>query len=342
MRSKFLEACNAVNLIRNGGLDFAGSGLPPFWALEGASFAEQTPNNCTVIKNETPISVNAAVNYFKLFLSSPASSTLRYLAAYRFIQMGFCSGVTVATDGKFNYSTIDAARVPVGYDKMRICQLLRGEMAFSWSMRVVSGMVKVSLCSREIGSRGIPVVVYSAAASRDWVRPVVNVDVERGALESVDFIIEKIGGEAAEVHLGAFMGAAGSYDVLPYTGDPMADAIPKGAVVFAVGNFCPPGFERVTLTNVPSKGRAFLKATAPADLAVEGSETHKHTTMVEKMAPETDWPGLGVEDGWGVNMDESGTAKQYPADLAWDAHTHPTDSATSLPSSRDVVLCKRL
>jgi hypothetical protein len=343
MRSKFLEAYNAINLIRNGGLDFVGSGMPPFWQLDGASFGGKTANICSVVKNETPVIEDAAVNYFKLFITSALPVTLRQIVAKRFIQPAFCKTMDTSNDGRLpDNHDMDNNRMPRGYDRMEACQLFRGEMSFSFSVRVVSGAAKVSLRFRRPTADGDTRIVYPAAVSKTWSRPVVNEDIYRDIIESLDFVVEKVGGEVAEVHLGAFMAAAGSYDTLPYTGDPMADAIPRGAIVFAVGTACPPGFEKVTLSGVPSKGRAYLKTTSPADLAVEGEEAHSHANMVERMEPEVNWPGLGVEDGWGVAMDESGRGQQYPADLAWDPHTHPITPAVALPSSRDVILCKRL
>lgn len=350
MRSKFLEAYNAINLIRNGGLDFVGSGMPPFWQLDGASFGGQSPNVCSVVRGETPSSEHAAVNYFKVFVTSSAAVVLRYVVAERFIQPAFSKDVAAVSDGGAEYP-LDSSRVPPGYMQMRACQLLYGELSASWSLRVVSGLVKISVRTTVLGvaaQQGLTRVVYPAFTSKSWVRPVVRMPSDDSGLEfsqpikAFEFYIEKVGGEVAEAHLGAFMAASGAYDILPYTGDPMADAIPRGAIVFAVGDTCPPGFEKLVLAGVPSKGRAFLKSDAPADLAVVGEETHRHENMVEKMDPENDWPGLAVEEGWGVAMDESGRAEKYPADLGWDIHTHPIDAASVLPSSRDVVLCKRL
>lgn len=342
MRSKFLEAYNAINLIRNGGLDFVGADMPPFWQLDGASFGGQAANICSVVRGETPASENAAVNYFKLFLTSSTPVVLGHIVADRFIQMGFTTTIDTSGSGRIGTQDLDNNRAPRGYDEMTTCQLMAGEMSFSCSVRVLSGTAKLSLRLRGNGGSGAQHVIYPSLVAKDWTRPTVNEDVRKRDVKYIDFIVEKVGGEVAEVHLGACMAASGSYDALPYTGDPMADAIPKGAIVFAVGNVCPPGFEKLVLTGVPSKGRAFLKSTTPADLAVVGEEAHQHKQLTEKMEPEVDWPGLGVEGGWGVAMDESGRGQVYPADLAWNSHTHPVSAAVALPTSRDVILCKRL
>jgi hypothetical protein len=129
---------------------------------------------------------------------------------------------------------------------------------------------------------------------------------------------------------------SGSFSDLPYTGDPMADAIPRGTIVMAFGDACPPGFAAIDLEAPSKHGRIFPKNSSSPSMEVEGSEEHDHSQAEMTMNPERGWD---TEDFIPPPYGQSFGAA---ADSGAEAHTHPLNEADHTPPSRDVILCKRL
>jgi hypothetical protein len=350
VRTKFAEAYNAINLARNGGLDFYNASMPPFWELEGAPFGTGSDNLCTVVTGDTPDSEQGAARYFKLRLAAPGPVALVQEVARRFVQPAFTSEFGLRhTQMKDvpgfkpvpNDWHLDNARAPAGYEYLLEAQLISDcEISLCFSVRVVTGKAKISARFKMSATQTEEVVVYPALESGAWVRPVVIRDLSAKTLQSFAIIAEKLSSVGlAEVHVGCVMLINGAYAVVPYTGDPMADAIPPGTMVFAVGDSCPLGFEKVVLTNMPERSRAYLKNAASTDLVVEGDGKHSHSDALVKMEPEVNWVHQLTNLGRGAQGEST---LFYPADDGGPPHTHPLSEAESTPPTRDIIMCRRI
>lgn len=343
MRTTTLNEYNAINLVRNGGLDAVGTGIPPFWSLTGASFGEEAGTNfATVKQGETPDSSRGAANYFRTKVRSADPISIDHEFALRFIQPAFATdpGLRHGDENtSFENYFLDDDRIPCdGYRSITEIQLVRGvELTLSFSVRVVFGKAKIS-ARLNYDDRKLEYeekTLYAALGISGWSRPSVVFKANNRPVRSLSIRIERSGTDLSEVHFGDVMLAAGAYKDLPYTGDPFADSIPKGAIVFAFGTVCPPGFEKVSMATMPSLGRACLKNAASSTLEVEGEETHSHDSAKMEMYPKTNWSKIicnpGREDEW-----------VYPGDDASKAHTHKLEAAIHVPPTRDVLLCRRL
>lgn len=333
MRRSILDVFSAINLVRNGGLDFLGeaSEVPPFWELVGAEMlASEDSSAVQIVTGEAPDSVNGAANYFKISVVSDELVELKYNFTDRFIQMGF---VALIGDTPDQYQL---ERLPERYNSYET-QLLRGiEVSSSFSIRTTSRPAKISIVYRFRGATPEVILVDDSFRSLGWQRPTRVIDLNDRVLESVAIRIEKIGSQLAEIHVGSIMTSVGAYSDLPFTGDPMADAIPKDAIMFAFGDSCPQGFEKVEISNAPGGGRTFPKNASGGSLTAEGSERHDHTDAEMTMWTEVLWPTVDLIPP------PRGVSNNVPADNASTAHSHEMSSANHVPPSKDVILCRRL
>jgi len=330
---RYTDVYNTVNLVRNGGLDFLKSlnEIPPFWKMQGAEPNAIPPvNSFSIVTGHVPESENGAARYFRFVLSSSSPVILQQEFIDINPQMTFCPM------GSYPWQTygdrLSNDRYPI-YEYT----LIRGiEISIAASIRVVKGSAKISLSNRFKAANEEEIEVYAALASKDWVRPSTVVDLRGRMLKTLGIKMERIGmGDVAEIHVGAVTMITGSTSDVPYVGDPMADAIPKGAIVFMFGDACPPGFDLVELPAPAKHGRIFPREGAPS-LDVGGDETHVHDTAEMVMSPEDGWLTLDlIPTPFGQNY---GT----PADSGEDVHTHDMGSGDHVPPSKDVILCKRL
>lgn len=329
MTTRFSVGFNAVNLIRNGGLDFLKdtASMPPFWGVEGADFLAVPPaNTLSIVSGETPDSEFGAVNYFKILLASSTPAVLSQEFEERFIQMAFAEELGEGPRGLNRYRY----EVPG-------CQLIAGWVSVGLSVRVLRGSVSIAARLFTDSNRQTyeDVGLYQSLSTKEWGRPTIVKDLGMKMLRKIGLVFTSMTPGLSEIHVGAVMMASGKFSDLPYTGDPMADAIPKGAIVFAFGDACPPGFEKMSLTPVPESGRIFFKQGTPS-LAVEGDERHNHSGASMTMNPEDDWAILSL-----VPTSFGSSYGRY-ADDGSEAHQHTLGLAKHVPPTRDVILCKRL
>ena len=330
---RYTDVYNTVNIVRNGGLDFLKSSaeVPPFWKMQGAQINAAPPvNSFSVVTDHVPEAENGAARYFKFVLSSASPVVLQQEFLDIFPQMTFCRM------GDYPWR--------VDHDRLRDDQypayenvLIRGiEVTVAVSIRVVKGSAKISLSNIFKNANGEDIQVYAALASRDWVRPSTIVDLGGRMLKTLGIKMERIGtGDVAEVHIGAITMITGATSDAPYVGDPMADAIPKGAIIFMFGDTCPPGFELMNFEAPRKHGRIFPR-NGPPSLDIGGAETHVHTTAEMVMSPEEGWDTFDMVP---TPFDQN---EGTPADSSMDAHTHAMGSGDHVPPSKDVILCKRL
>lgn len=329
---RFSDSYNTVNLLRNGGLDFVKSSgvAPPFWDIEGADGLASPPNNSfEIVTGQVPDTEIGAANYFKLVLSSSSEVKIVQEFSDPYIQMAFAQ----VGGAPWEPSDLSAEDYPIHEER-----LLRGvEITFSASFKVVKGAVKVSLLPTYKGLSSSSVVIYPALASASWLRPSVPIDLEAKKVKTIDILFQRTGEtDLAEIHFGSISLVLGSIASVPFCGDPMADAIPKGAIVFVVGDACPPGFEALSFTPPRISGRVFPKSAVSSDVDAEGSETHDHQDTEMTMNPDEGWSVLELvptpyNRSFGVTADKGDKS-----------HLHKIDRALHVPPSKDVVLCKRL
>ena len=332
MTSYFSSDYNAVNLLRNGGLDFVKSGASeiPFWEIKGAKLNAVPPENSyEVVVRNTQESENGAARYFRFLLSSDDPVILTQEFSDRFIQMGFVEEVGDP------WHEFDVTRVPKRYDVFD-CLLVRSTpVTLAFSLRVPDGRVSLKLVAVPGEGSDIESEIQSRVTTKDWIRPTRNADFGYKRIRKIQIVLTRdAGAGSTEVHVGALMMAPGVSSSLPYTGDPTADAFPENMIVMAFGAACPPGFERLDFTAPPEVGRVFPKGGEYSSLDVSGEETHDHDEARVTMNPERNWPKVEM-----IPADDSGTVR---GDNGAVEHDHPKDSALHVPPTKDVILCKRI
>ena len=208
-------------------------------------------------------------------------------------------------------------------------------MTIAFSLRVPQGRASLQVSATPGSGADIESEVRNRVASDDWLRATKALDFGAKRIRKMNIILSRDpGAGSTEVHLGAFMMAPGASSSLPYTGDPMADAFSEDMVVFAFGDVCPPGFEKMVFSSPPEVGRVFPKGGNYTDDTVTGVETHSHEDAQVTMNPERSWPTTEL-----IPSDASGTGQ---GDDGTNAHTHPKESALHVPPTKDVILCKRV
>lgn len=330
---RFSDLYNTVNLIRNGGLDFVKSSgvVPPFWKIEGAEGLASPPvNSFEIVENQVPNVGIGAANYFKVILSSRSEVKIIQEFSDPFIQMGFAE----IGGAPWESSDLSSEDLYPIHESM----LLRGvEITLSASLRVIKGSVKVSVLPTYKGLTSNPQVIYPALASSSWLRKALPLDLGAKKVKTIEILLQRTGdADVAEVHIGAVSLVLGSATSVPFCGDPMADAIPKGAIVFVVGDVCPPGFEVMSFTPPKTSGRIFPKSAESPSVDVEGDETHDHQESEMTMNPDDDWTFIDTIPT------SHGSSFGVRADRGDRSHTHEIDKALHVPPSKDIVLCRRL
>jgi len=345
MTTRFASSYNAINLLRNGGLDFVKDAVttPAFWAVEGAKPAAAPPYNAfTIVTGEDPKVEVGAARYFKVTLCDTTPVFLAQELLDRFVQMAFDKSFGEWHPG---HTYGGAGRISPLYKALG-CQIVSNiPLTFSFSMRVLRGVAGAKVRMEKGGLNGgvaetTDAVATVANASNEWQRFSVVIDPKERLIKRVGIVLEKSGAISglAEVHVGAIQMSIGSIGDLPYTGDPMADAIPKGTIVFAFGDSCPAGFEKLAFAAPPVTGRVFFKDAKPVSLAVAGEEKHDHGESEMVMNPEENWEKIFLVPTYISEPQNLGVV----GDSAVKSHQHPLSTTLHIPSTRDVILCRRL
>lgn len=351
MTTRFASSYNAINLLRNGGLDFVkdAASTPAFWAVEGAKPAALPPDNSfTIVTGEDPKVEVGAARYFKVTLCDTTPVFLAQELLDRFIQMAFdeeFAGWDPSSGKPGGHSNSPPDRLDPNYSTLG-CQVVSNiPLTVAFSMRVMRGVagakVRMEKGSLHVGvAETTDVVATVANASNEWQRFSVVIDPKERLIKRIGIVLEKSSAISglAEVHIGAIQMSIGSIGDLPYTGDPMADAIPKGTIVFAFGDVCPAGFEKMVFSAPPVTGRVFFKDSKPVSLSVEGEEKHDHTDAEMAMNPEENWDRIFLVPTYLSEPQNLGVV----GDSAVKSHQHSLSKTLHIPSTRDVVLCRRL
>ena len=336
MRSRFLDVYNTANLLKNGGLDFDAlpGEPPPFWEIIDAGPGAVPPDNSyAIVKEQVPESELGAPNYLEFALVSDRVTEIRYDFRKKFQEQS--AGKVTPPWIKDNPNN----PIPEGY----LClesHLIHGiDVTLGFSIRVPQGEVKVDTVFNYDPNPPTEdeVVFYEALASKEWVRPSAVFNVAGRRLSYLSIRLLRVSTGSVQVQIGSFSLARGALVSLPYTGDMAAEARPKGAIIFAFGKYCPPGYEKMEFTPPPRMGRIFpINSTPDESLSVEGNEVHNHSEAEMTMNPELDWPKLDLIPT------PHGAAYGVRADDSEEPHLHEVTQAVHVPPSKDVILCRRL
>ena len=331
----FGDVLSVPNLFRNGGLDFQDDSgeLPPFYSITGAlKNAPVIDNGWSLVFDETPKVPGGPANYMRLTL--PKAEPVTVVQDFSNANATFDHAVPV-TSGTSELQ-------PYNYRAIESNILYNGSFSLSFAIRVPQGEVSLGISYQlasvdEVSSRYIELdPVFSGT---EWQRYTGLVNVSSEKIIVIGVQIQRRGSaQSVEVHLGNIMLAAGSYDDLPYTGDPAAAVFPRGAIIMAMGLVCPPGFVPV------GHDGSYPREGTPGETG--GARKHEHD-LGQVMHPESAWPKrslLDSDDARGgviANLQEWDASKGDPA----IAHVHPIvdDSGedNTEPNSRDYIFCRR-
>lgn len=342
MRSRALSSYNVINLIKNGGLAMSAliGEAPPFWAVTGAKYgASPTSNRFNTVTGHTPESANGASRYIEFGLSSDDEVFLTYEFYEKFQTESAGRSVPPAVvdcPSPVHYLEDEWKR----YYEVGETQIVRGNpITFSFSAKVTAGSVEVvtrfSIDPDEVGY--VDYTQYASLASEDWVRPAQTHNLGNYRLNKVQIKMKRTRPGTSRIQLGNFMLGAGGHSVLPFTGDMLADTFAKGTIIFAVGEYCPAGFEKMSFTSPEKMGRIFVKSAAGSELEEGGEETHTHEDAMT-MNPVLDWDTFDLQPP----APASSVTDPVPSADGRVPHTHPLGTAYHIPPSKDVILCRRL
>ena len=334
--SRYLgDAFSIPNLFRNGGLDFQDdvNPFPAFYTVAGATKdAPILENSWSHVFGETPASPGAPFNYFRLSLPQPDPISLT---------QDFNSA-NATFDSELPVTSGTSELEPYNYRSLEPNLLYQGDFSLSFAIRVPQGEVSLGIAYQTADAEGLADPQYmeldALFSSSSWHRYAGVVPVGTAKLVAIGVQVQRRGSaQAVEAHVGNIMLAAGAYDGLPYTGDPAAQAFPRGAIVMSLGLRCPPGFVEV------SPDETYPREGEPGQTG--GSLKHEHE-LVQTMYPKSSWPRRSLLD--------SGDATGIPGLNEWDesrgdtavAHEHPIidDSGedNTEPNYRGYLLCKRV
>lgn len=334
--SRYLgDAFSIPNLFRNGGLDFQDdvSPFPAFYAVSGAEKNAVTlENSWAQVFGEIPTQAGGPANYFRLTLPQPDAISLTQNFADANASFDHAVPVTSGT------SQIQ----PYDYLSVEPNLLYQGKFTLSFAIRVPQGEITLGVAYQTANVSGSMDSEYLELdplfSSTVWRRYSGVIDVGTNKLIAIGVQAQRRGtAQAVETHVGNIMLAAGAYDSLPYTGDPAAQAFPRGAIIMTLGLTCPPGFVEVGNTErYPRNG-------VPGETG--GSSKHEHE-LEQLMYPQSSWPRRSLLD--------SGDAVGIPGMSDWDeskgdtavGHEHPIEDDSgdnnTEPNFRGYLFCRRV
>jgi hypothetical protein len=327
------DVLSVPNLFRNGGLDFQDpeGAIPPFYSIGGATktgLVSGALNSFDQVFGEVPDAAGAPFNYFKFIMPNSEPVTVG-------------QDLTLAFGAVLDHVVpIDPGELaPFGYRATEGNLVYQGPVTISFAMRVLQGEVSVGFTRNN--NVDDPADEYEeldpAFSSNAWRRFTGTFEADNVRLGVVAAQFQRKGrAQAVEVHIGNIMLATGSYDDLPYTGDPAAAVFPRGAIIMSMSTVAPPGF------TVLGQDDVFPREGEPGE---EGGTLYHTHELTQQMEPTAGWPrrSLLSEDDRGIpNLDPDPDSK---ADAA-DQHTHPLTSDSGAnntePIYRSFLFCKRV
>lgn len=158
-------------------------------------------------------------------------------------------------------------------------------------------------------------------------------------------IRRKTADQFTSVDITNTMFVLGAYDKVPYTGDPLMRAIPKGAIIMFLGDSCPPGFDPIDgdigLFPRTVDGGTSEHTIDPFELKIgtaainqfEGFDSKVYITDVISTSNSTD----RFLDREGLSVGPI----DVPDDRGLPSHTHKIEKAGNDPASVSFLLCAR-
>ena len=235
MLKPYANTYQLISLLDNGAFEYSGDPVP-FWSISGAGTSGSDIKGSSYSITEEPGPVYKALR-FELSSSDPVTLT-----------QSFELGSTVM-DFTVPLAAGERRAIPEGYKNVerKLIPHLR-PLTFSFDVYVDSGSVLIELIipslatGEEIVSEGR--VSYDATVKK-WLRVAFKFQTP-SQVKEIGIRLTRTSRETSTViKFSRFSLFNGSYDAAPYTGDVMAKAVPKGAIILWMGATCPPGYEDI-------------------------------------------------------------------------------------------------
>jgi len=360
MSQRFATTHQAVNLLRNGSLEMvealdSGAQKPHFWSFDALiheALQDAVVVNTFEVLQEDPGPAPASRFRVELVTGEPSKlyqDTTRDASVH-------------VQDFPVPLAPSLKPALPQGHFSTEVHALPKGDYTLSFDVRAYQGTVSIDPAAWDlVGAVQTPTyptgqTSVTLGASAIWRRITIQFSVDY-ALGGVGLQLERTTSSGlAVVEIGNVMLAQGHYRYLPYTGDPLLSAIPKGAIILTMGSVCPPGFEEIGedgLEPLPE-----WVADEPNILARkgnyprEGTElvgTTSHTVDAVEITPGTtdalefSGPDSKVVDGTLVDTSKSNPATDEPGgSQGVPEHDHTIETAGTRPVSRGYLLCRRI
>ena len=367
MRSvRHADVFSLPNLLGNGAFDFvedvAGVPTAHFWTADGATAAGSAAaqDGWSVVRGEKIEDDEGAADYVRFEMLSGA------VVGWR---QSFLADASATLDFPVPLSPGSARReVPAGF-LSRYRRTLARSRSYTLGVSVRAARGAVSVQARFLTEDGTPIAEaalttrHDATATRRKWRRYAAVLTPAAVPATLEIRLTRLGGELADVHLSLFQLVLGAYETAPYTGDPLAAAVPKDAIVLSLGSVCPPGFvaleepegavpETWTAVDPTLKLRrgAFPVGSAAPTAAPLGAPTHNRADGYHfELAADDVTRFESFESTWGSATSGSVSYNpnvRSPADEPDDRghadHQHNVREGVSLPAHRRLLLCRRL
>lgn len=358
-----------VNLLHNGGLDYLEDRdsyvLPHFWQfgnLVPRSLTDGSSNTYDVVQGEEISHVDAARDYMRLFIQNNE--------AVRVYQRFDVDPTVNVLDFPQPLAAGSArSEMPEGFRSTFNRVLTRSrDYSFGVSFRVLRGRVNLRVQFYDSSDNLITDVlvaenVDSRFTNKAWRR--LSGSVTPAKVPGwVSFTVERAGvAELCEVHMSLFQLSVGSYQDVPYTGDPSLGVIPKDTIVLAMGSSCPPGFVELGNDNLQPLND-WLDEDGEAEARVgqfpigddgsgelKGDFTHNRSSYDFSLETDETVPFESFDSRWGsatsgnngVNYNPNvRTPADEPNDDGVADHQHSVDVGSSVPVNRSFLFCRRL
>jgi len=237
MYRSFANTYQLISLIDNGAFEYSGDPIP-FWTIIGAG-ADSSGNKYSISEEAGPV-------YKALKFDLSESDPVTLLQSFKSDTLGTMDFPVPLEEGL-------RASLPEGYQNTER-KLIAHKRSFTLAFDIYaeSGSALIDLVVEPAGTveHSDAYLTYDGvsrhrASSKVWSRIVFKFQYA--------YSIGKIGirltrssiSEHTAIKVTKLALFNGSYDAAPYTGDLMARAVPKGAIILWQGKTCPPGFEDI-------------------------------------------------------------------------------------------------
>jgi hypothetical protein len=359
MSRRFTNTYQAVNLVRNGNLDMIEAledqtQTAPFWSTDLVHVAAQD---------------SVVANLYEIFQGDPGDAPAQGFRVKLVTNQASLLYQDMRRDPEAHVMDFPVplaaglrSTIAQGYQATETQSLPSAGYTLAFTMRVTQGTVTASVASWDYaGARTTPTLLTGTdpvvVKTGGWERHVLPFSVDKG-LGQVGLELQRAANtDLAVVEIGLVALALGRYRSLPYTGDPLVSALPKGAIILSLGTVCPPGFEELgegDLTPLSEwsgdePGIKARKGNYPrSGTALTGTTSHTVDTL--ELTPGAKDVSLfsgpdskAADDDALVSTTKSNPAVDEPGGKnGTPNHDHSLETAGTRPVSRAFLFCRRI